>query len=88
LERLNTNTAEVVAAVEDLKRVEAELDRDFLYRLKNGGVAKQSALVGLVLFSVRSIVDSFAYFGDETHLVPALVQGAIAILCAAYYFLI
>ncbi|GKY96492.1 hypothetical protein MPSEU_000608600 [Mayamaea pseudoterrestris] len=88
LKRVNAETAEVVAAVEDLKRVQEDLDRDFLFRVKNGGAAKQGALVGLVLFSVRSIVDSVASFGDETHLLPALVQGAIAILCAAYFFLV
>ena len=87
LKRVNAETAEVAAAVEDLKRAQTDLDKDFLFRLKNGGIVKQSALVGLVLFSVRSIVDSVASFGDESHLVPALAQGAIAILCAAYFFL-
>lgn len=88
LRRVNDEAAEVKAAVEELKRAQTALDRDFLYRLKSGGVPKQAALVGFLLFSVRSIVDSIASLGDETYLIPALAQGAIAVLCAAYFFLI
>jgi hypothetical protein len=88
LQRVNRETAGVSRAVEDLQRAQSELDKDFLFKLKNGGIAKQGALVGFVLFSIRSIVDQIASFGDESHMTAALAQGAIAIICAAYFFLV
>lgn len=87
LDRVNKEASEVAKAVEDLQKAQSELDRDFLYRLKKGGIAKQGAMVGVVLFSIRSIIDSIASFGDESHITAALAQGAIAILCAAFFFL-
>jgi hypothetical protein len=86
LKRVATETAQVERAVADLKQANAELDKDFVLKLKRGGLPKQGALVGFVLFAVRSIIDSVAAVsgGDESHLTAALVQAAIAIACAAF----
>jgi hypothetical protein len=88
LDRVNQETAVVNSAVDELKRAQVELNRDFIFKLKSGGIVKQGSLVGFVLFSIRSIVDSVASFNDESQLVPAMAQAAIAVLCAAYFFLL
>jgi hypothetical protein len=73
-------------AKRDLERVNAQLENDILYKLKTGGIVKQSAFAGLLLFSVRSILDSLsALQGDESALGAALVQGAIAFACAILF---
>lgn len=73
-------------AKRDMERVNAQLENDLLYKLKTGGIVKQSAFVGLLLFSVRSILDSIsALQGDESALGTALVQGAIALACAILF---
>lgn len=88
LKRVNAETSKVEQSVSDLKAANAELDKDFITKLKRGGLPKQGAFAGLVLFSVRSIVDSVSAVsvGDESFLAAALVQGAIAVVCAAIFF--
>lgn len=88
LDRVNKETSEVAKAVEDLKAAQAEVDADFLVKLKSGGIVKQSAFVGLVLFSLRSIFDTVASMGDPSHMTPALIQGGIALACAALFFFV
>jgi ribosomal protein S20 len=88
LNRVKKETGEVEKAVEDLKKAEAEIDKDFILKLKRGGLPKQAALIGLLLFSVRSIGDTVISFTDETHLAAALIQGGIALFCAAFLFLV
>jgi len=89
MKRVSNERAGVVKAVEDLKAAQAEMDRDFLVKLKSGGIVKQSAFVGFVLFAIRSIIDTVAALGDPTsHMTAALVQGAIALACAAAFFLL
>jgi ribosomal protein S20 len=88
LKRVKDETGEVEKAVEDLKKAEAEIDKDLILKLKRGGLPKQAALVGFLLFSVRSIADTVVSFNDETHLPVALIQGGIALVCAAYVFLV
>jgi len=87
LGKVNRETVEVERAVEDLKTAQAEMEKDPLFKLRSGGIVKQGALVGFLLFSVRSIIDSVAAISDESHLPAALLQGAIAMACAAYFFL-
>jgi ribosomal protein S20 len=88
LKRVREETGEVEKAVEDLRKAEAEIDEDIILKLKRGGLPKQAALVGFLLFSVRSIIDTVISFSDESHLTVALIQGGIALVCAAYVFLI
>lgn len=87
LEKVNKETAEVEAAVSELKRVQKELDNDPISKLRSGGIVKQGALAGVLLFSVRSIVDTIsALSGSADMLAPALIQGFIAIACAIVFF--
>ena len=85
LVKVNQETRNVEAAIEDLKRAQVDLQGgvdDKLMSLKRGGFAKQATLVGALLFGLRSIVESFAFVGgDPTHMIPAMLQGAIAVVC-------
>lgn len=85
LGKVNQETRNVEAAIEDLKRAQIDLEGgvdDKLMNLKSGGLAKQATLVGALLFAFRSIVEGFALVGgDDAHLIPAILQGAIAIAC-------
>jgi hypothetical protein len=89
LQKVNEETLEVEKAVRDLKAAQEELSDDPLYKLRNGGIVKQASLVGTALFSVRAITEIAAMTGPngDAHTLPALIQGAIALLCAAYFFL-
>jgi hypothetical protein len=86
LDRVNKETAAVEQAVEDLRQARAELDKDFIVKLKKGGLVKQGALAGFLLFAVRSLLDSVQSLADPSYLAPALVQGAIAISFILVFF--
>lgn len=86
LKRVNQETAEVEKAVTDLKAAQEDMDSGFVSKLRSGGLPKQAALVGFLLFSVRSIIDSISSFNDESLLAGALIQGAVAIVCAIVFF--
>ncbi|CAB9501605.1 expressed unknown protein [Seminavis robusta] len=81
LGRVNQERAEVEQAVADLQKVKEELDAE-----ASGNVIKPAALAGVLLFSVRSLLDFVAMGGidSEAHLTAALIQGAIALACGAY----
>lgn len=89
LAKVNAETLEVEQAVRDLKAAQEEMSADPLYQLKSGGIVKQGALVGTVLFAGRAIGEVLAMTGPngDVHTLPALIQGAIALVCAAYFFL-
>lgn len=89
LQKVNEETLEVEKAVRDLKAAQEELSDDPLYKLKTGGIVKQASLVGTALFSVRALTEVVAMTGPngDVHTLPALIQGAIALACAAYFFL-
>jgi hypothetical protein len=83
LKKVNAETAQVNKAVEDLKAAQTEDGSNFLLSLKEGGILKQGALVGSLLFSLRAVGDALASMTDPTHLTAALIQAGIAIVCAA-----
>jgi hypothetical protein len=92
LSKVNAETKNVEGAIEDMKRVQEEMGTGVegqLSGLKSGGIVKQATLVGTVLFSLRSLVEGSAVLGgDATHLLPAVVQAAIAVTClVAFLFL-
>lgn len=92
LEKVNQETKNVEAAIEDLKKAQSEMEGgvdDKLISLKSGGIVKQATLVGALLFSLRSVAEGVAYLGgDATHLMPAVIQAAIAVVCVvAFVFL-
>ena len=86
LKRVNEETAEVEKAVSDLKAAQEQMDSGILSKLRKGGIPKQAAFVGLLLFSVRSITDSITAMNDESYMTVALIQGAVAIACALIFF--
>jgi hypothetical protein len=85
LEKVNQETKNVETAIADLRQAQLDTEGgvdDQLMSLKSGGIVKQATLVGTLLFSLRSFVEAAAYLGgDATHLMPAIIQGAIAIVC-------
>lgn len=88
LQRVKKEQAAVQQAVEDLAAAQAEMGgkTDGLSKLRAGGLPKQMAVVGAVLFSVRSIIDTIGSLTDPSLQSAALIQGAIAVACAIYLF--
>ena len=83
--KVNRETAEVERAVEDLRKAQYTMESDPIMQMLTGGLVKQSALAGTILFTLRSGADAISMFGgDFTHIAPALIQGALALACAAY----
>jgi hypothetical protein len=92
LARVNQETRNVEEAIEDLRRAQEESEGGLdgkLSSLKSGGVVKQAALAGALLFTLRAGVDTIGFLGgDPSHAFPALLQGALAIVCiVAFVFL-
>jgi hypothetical protein len=92
LAKVSAETKVVEGAINDLEEAQVSIDKDAvgqLVGLKSGGIVKQGVLVGALLFSGRSFVEGFGFFaGDSAHLLPAVVQAAIAIVCLiAFRFL-
>jgi hypothetical protein len=84
--KVNLETAEVERAVDELRKAQESMASDPIMQMLSGGLVKQSALAGTILFTLRSGVDTIAMFGgDATHAAPALLQGALALACAAYF---
>ena len=89
LDKVNKQSNEVAMAVQELQAVQSQLDNDFLYKLKSGGILKQLSFVGFVLFSLRSIADTVATLNSPgADLTVALIQGGIAVVCAIVFFVL
>lgn len=86
IRNVNRETAEVEKAVDQLRQAQNSMDSDPLMKMLNGGIVKQSALAGAILFTLRSGADTISMLGGDTiHAAPALIQGALALACAAYF---
>ena len=85
LKKVNAETKAVEDAIEDLKMAQAATEGGIdsqLVDLKSGGLIKQAALAGGLLFTLRSGAETVAFLaGDPSHAFPALIQGALAIAC-------
>jgi hypothetical protein len=89
IDKVNRESSEVAKAVQQLQAVQSQLENDFLYKLKSGGLVKQLSFVGFVLFSLRSIADTVATLSSPgADLTVALIQGVIALVCALVFFLL
>jgi hypothetical protein len=88
LRNVNLETLQVEKAVRELEAAQQDIAENSLLKLKGGGFVKQGALVGALLFGGRAIGEVLAMVGPngELHTAPALIQGAIAVACAAYFF--
>lgn len=99
IQKVARETEQVQKAMEDLELAKNEASgnggsgsiEDTAIDLKKGGIVKQAALVGGLLFGSRAFTETILVvgspYGDE-HFVPAIVQAAIAVVCAAYFFLV
>ena len=92
LVKVNAETKAVEDAIEDLKQAQLASEGGIdgqLVNLKSGGLVKQAALAGGLLFTFRGGVEAIAFLaGDPSHALPALIQGALAIACiVAFVFL-
>ena len=96
IQKVARETDEVQKAMEELDRAKNEASgggsfEDTAIDLKKGGIVKQAALVGGLLFGSRAFTETILVlgspYGDE-HFVPAIVQAVIALACAAYFFLV
>lgn len=90
VDKVKQETVEVEKAMEDLKEAQEELMKDPLMKaadLKSGGIVKQGALVGALLFSFRSFGEVLLLAGPNgvDHGFAAAVQAGIALACAAYF---
>lgn len=87
LSRVDKERAEVEKAVADLKKVQQDLEADPLMKMTSS-VLKPAALAGVLLFSVRSVLDFVAMTGggidSEAHMTAALIQAGVALVCGIF----
>ena len=60
-----------------------------LFSSKPSQLIKQAALVGGLLFGSRAFTETILVVGSSTggdHVVAAIAQAAIALVCAGYFF--
>ncbi|KAL3795271.1 hypothetical protein HJC23_008356 [Cyclotella cryptica] len=99
IQKVARETEEVQKAMEELERAKSEAGsgggsralEDSALDLKKGGIVKQSALVGALLFGSRAFTETILVLGSSNggdHTMSALLQGAIALACAAYFFFV
>mmetsp|Transcript_19610 Transcript_19610/g.24181 ORF Transcript_19610/g.24181 Transcript_19610/m.24181 type:complete len:385 (-) Transcript_19610:42-1196(-) len=91
VDKVKKETLEVEKAMEDLKKTQEDLMDNPLMKaadLKAGGIVKQGALVGTVLFTFRSLGEVFLLSGGPEHGTAAIVQGIIAMVFAAVFKLV
>lgn len=91
VDKVKAETAEVEAAMAELEVAQGKLLEDPLMKaadLKGAGIVKQGALVGALLFTLRSVGDLSMMAGPDgaSHGVAAAFQGVVALACAAYFF--
>ena len=87
LSRVDKERAEVEKAVAELKKVQSDLEADPLSKLSSSAL-KPAALAGVLLFSVRSVLDAIAMSGGgidaDAHMTAALIQAGIALVCGIF----
>ncbi|KAL9181502.1 hypothetical protein ACHAXT_010307 [Thalassiosira profunda] len=98
IQKVARETDAVQQAMEDLELAKNQASgegsgsiEDTALDLKKGGIVKQASLVGLLLFGSRAVTETILVVSSpygEQHFVPAALQAAIALACAAYFFLV
>lgn len=81
--------------MEDLERATREASsgsfEESALELKKGGIMKQAAFIGMALFGSRAVTETILVVGSSNggdHTMSAVLQGVIAIACAAYFYLV
>jgi hypothetical protein len=93
MQKVAKETEAVQKAVDDLERAnrESRSGSDRAVDLKKGGIVKQAAFVGTLLFGSRALTEVISAVGNSNggdHTMSALLQGVIALACAVYFFLV
>lgn len=99
IRKVARETEEVQKAMEGLELAKNQASgdsgsgsiEDTALELKKGGVIKQAALVGSLLFGSRAITETILVLSSpygEEHFLSAIVQALIALACAAYFLLV
>lgn len=93
LDKVKEETLEVEKAMQDLQKAQQDLLDDPLMKaadMRSGGIVKQAALAGTLLFSFRSIGELILLSGPNgaDHGVSAAIQAALAIAFAALLFFV
>ncbi|KAL7449719.1 hypothetical protein ACHAWC_001755 [Mediolabrus comicus] len=91
IQTVAARTDEVQKAMEELERRRGSSIEKTALDLKQGGLIKQASLIGGLLFGSRALTETILVLGSSNggdHMVSALVQAAIALACAAYFFLV
>jgi hypothetical protein len=99
IQKVARETEQVEMAMEELELAKNQVSgqggsggiEETALDLKKGGLIKQASLVGGLLFGSRAITELILVvgspYGDE-HFIPAIIQAVIALVCAAYFFLV
>jgi hypothetical protein len=94
INKVAKETDAVQQAVDELERVKRESANpveESALDLKRGGIVKQVAFVGMALFGSRALTEALLVasspYGTE-HFTAAAIQGVIALVCAACFFLV
>jgi len=96
IQTVAARTNEVQDAMEELERAKDEagdgsgsgIEKTAL-DLKQGGLIKQASLVGGLLFGSRAFTETILVLGSSNggdHVVSAIAQAAIALVCVGYFF--
>lgn len=96
IQTVAARTNEVQEAMEELERAKDEagdgsgggIEKTAL-DLKQGGLIKQASLVGGLLFGSRAFTETILVLGSSNggdHVVSAIAQAAIALVCVGYFF--
>jgi len=96
IQTVAARTNEVQEAMEELERAKDEagdgsgggIEKTAL-DLKQGGLIKQASLVGALLFGSRAFTETILVLGSANggdHVVSAIAQAAIALVCVGYFF--
>lgn len=95
IKKVAQETASVQQAMDDLERAKNEVSNSQLeekaLELKKGGIVKQAALVGMALFGSRAFTEAILVVGSpygNEHFMSAAIQAVVALVCAAYFFLV
>lgn len=76
----------------DTRRTELLIALTTLFtQSKNTQLIKQASLIGGLLFGSRALTETILVLGSSNggdHIVSALIQAAIALACAGYFFLV
>ena len=88
---MKNEATQVQNAIAELEVVRSRASKDPLLQIanfRNLNIAKQSALVGSLLFLIRAVSELPPSLKDGSHALAAAVQFGIAVVFAALFYLL